>query len=280
MTTGTMLAAQVPMLEARAGQALFGRFLQEAGRGPAAAEPETWRKARQNFAPRTSIDGGVGVLEINGVLAFKPDLGELIFDGFEDSAEVLSAFQRLEADPEARAIVLNVNSPGGFSVGGAEVADAVRGSSKPTVTWVGGMMCSLAYWIGSQAKAVVSARSAMVGSIGAYVSVVDYHRMLANTGIEVRVFRNKEGTFKAAGMPGSAITDEHAAEFTRQAQRSFDVFRSDVLRTRPNVPEDAMQGQVFDGAQAKRSGLVDALGDLGYAKAIARKLARESERSR
>ena len=269
-----MLAAQVPMLEARAGQALFGRIL-----GPAAAEPDTWRRTRGHFAPRTSVDGGVGVLEINGVLAYRPDLGELIFDGFEDSSEVLAAFERLEADPEAKAIVLNVNSPGGFAVGGAEIADAVRGSSKPTVTWVGGMMCSLAYWIGSQSKAVISARSAMVGSIGAYVSVVDYHRMLANAGIEVRVFTNKEGTFKAAGMPGSEITGEHAAEFTRQAQRSFDVFRADVLRARLNVPEEAMQGQVFDGQQAKRNGLVDAVGGLGYAKALARRLARSLERS-
>jgi protease-4 len=275
MTNGTMLAAQVPMLEARAGQALFGRIL-----SPAAAEPETWRKARGNFAPRTSVESGVGVLEVSGVLAYRPDLGELIFDGFEDSSEVLAAFERLEADPEAKAIVLNVNSPGGFAVGGAEIADAVRGASKPTVTWVGGMMCSLAYWIGSQSQAVISARSAMVGSIGAYVSVVDYHRMLANAGIEVRVFTNKEGAFKAAGMPGTEITGDHAAEFTRQAQRSFDLFRADVLRARPNVPEEAMQGQVFDGQQAKRHGLVDALGGLGYAKAVARKMARGFERSR
>lgn len=65
MTNGTMLAAQVPMLEARAGQALFGRILQ-----PAAAEPESWRKTRGNFAPRTSVENGVEVLEINGVLAY------------------------------------------------------------------------------------------------------------------------------------------------------------------------------------------------------------------
>jgi signal peptide peptidase SppA len=257
------------MIEARAGQALFSRLLQ-----PLAAEPDSWRKARQNFAPKTSVEGGVGILEISGVLAYRPDLGDMIFDGFEDSSEVLSAFHRLEADPETKAIVLDVNSPGGFSVGGAEIADAVHGSAKPTVAWVGGMMCSLAYWVGSQAKAVIATRSAMVGSIGAYVSVVDYHRMLANAGIEVKVFRNKEGAFKAAGMPGAAITDEHAAEFTRQAQRTFDVFRADVLRVRNGVPEEAMQGQVFDGQQAKRQGLVDALGDLDYARSVARRLAR------
>ncbi|MCZ7636685.1 MAG: S49 family peptidase [Verrucomicrobia bacterium] len=110
------------------------------------------------------------------------------------------------------------------------------------MAWVGGMMCSLAYWIGSQASAVVSTRSAMVGSIGAYVSVVDYHRMLANAGIEVKVFTNKEGTFKAAGMPGAPITSEHAAEFSREAQRSFEVFRADVLRRREGIPAEAMAG--------------------------------------
>ena len=98
--------------------------------------------------------------------------------------------------------------------------------------------------------------------------------MLANAGVEVKVFRNKEGTFKAAGMPGAPVTDDHAAEFTRQAQRSFDVFRADVLRTREGIPEEAMQGQVFDGQQAKRKGLVDALGDLGYARAVARRLSK------
>jgi len=265
----TMLASQVPMIEARAGQALFGRLIQ-----PQAAEPESWRKARAALAPRATVEGGVGVLEISGVLAYRPDLGDMFFDGFEDSAEVRAAFRRLEADPEAKAIVLNINSPGGFSVGGAELADAVFKSTKPTVAWAGGMMCSLAYWIGSQASAVVSTRSAMVGSIGAYVSVVDFHRMLANAGIEVKVFTNKEGTFKAAGMPGAPVTDDHAAEFTRQAQRSFDVFRSDVLRTRQSVPDEAMQGQVFDGQQAKRAGLVNALGDLDYARAVARRLGR------
>ena len=275
MTNAMMLATQVPLLEARAGEALFARWLQ-----PVSAEPESWRKTRQALAPKVTVEGGVGVLEVHGILAYKPDLGNLLFDGFEDSAEILTAFRRLEADPEAKAIVLNVNSPGGFSVGGAEIADAVFKSAKPTVAWVGGMMCSLAYWIGSQATAVVSGRSAMVGSIGAYVSVVDYHRMLANAGIEVRVFRNAEGTFKAAGMPGAAITDDHAAEFTRQAQRSFDVFRADVLRVRDNVPASVMQGQVFDGAEARRSGLVDALGDLDYARAVARRLAREGQRSR
>jgi protease-4 len=217
---------------------------------------------------------GIGVLEVNGVLAYRPDLGALAWDGVEDSAEVIRAFRALEAHPAVAAIVLNVNSPGGFAVGGAELADAVFRSAKPTVAWAGGLMCSLAYWIGSQADTVLAARSAQVGSIGAYLSVVDVSRMLESAGVQVRVFRNAEGTFKGAGLPGAPISDEHAAEFTRGAQRAFDTFRADVLRARPGVGAEAMRGQVFDGGQARDRGLVDALGDLDYARAVARFLSR------
>ncbi len=100
-----MLATQVPLIEVQAAQALL--VLQ-----PAAGEPESWRKALQALAPRATVENGIGVLEVSGVLAYRPDLGEMFFDGFEASAEVLSAFHRLEADPEAKAIILNVNSPG------------------------------------------------------------------------------------------------------------------------------------------------------------------------
>ncbi len=65
-----MLAAQVPIIEARAGQALFGQLLR-----PAAAEPESWGKVRQNFAPKATVENGVGILEIKGILAYRPDIG-------------------------------------------------------------------------------------------------------------------------------------------------------------------------------------------------------------
>jgi protease-4 len=272
MKLPAMLAAQTMLLEPRAAAA----FLSRLSTAPRAGEPERWRKARELFAPRTEITDGVGVLEIHGMLAYRPELEELAFAGVEDSAEVAGALRALEANPRVTAIVLNVNSPGGFSVGGAEVADAVFAASKPTVAWTGGMMCSLAYWIGSQADAVVAARSAMVGSIGAYVSVVDFHRMLANVGIEVKVFRNAEGTFKAAGLRGAEIPREHGEEFQRSAQRAFEVFRADVLRARPGVGAEAMRGQVFDGQQARERGLVDALGGLDYARSVARMLAGKS----
>ena len=110
--------------------------------------PSPGARSGKRSRPKATVENGIGILEITGILAYRPDIGSLFFDGFEDSAEVLGAFRRLESNPEVDAILLNINSPGGFSVGGPEIADAIRGSSKPTVTWSGGMCCSLAYWIG------------------------------------------------------------------------------------------------------------------------------------
>ncbi|MCA1996438.1 MAG: S49 family peptidase [Armatimonadetes bacterium] len=233
-------------------------------------EPPELARLRARFEPRTSLVEGVGVLEITGVLAYKPDLLALAFEGVEDSAAVLSAFQALHDNPRVGAVVLNINSPGGFSVGGAEIADAVYRASKPVVAWSGGMMCSLAYWIGSQADAVVASRSALIGSIGAYVSMVDYTRLYETVGLRVRVFKNAEAAFKPTGIPGTSLTEAQEGRLSEQAQRTFEQFRGDVRRARRSVHEDAMRGQVFDGHEAKQNRLVDALGDLGYAISLAR----------
>ena len=79
-----MLAAQVPMIEGRSAQVIFQRMLQ-----PLAAEPESWKKARQPFAPKATIEGGVGILEISRVLAYRPDLGSLFFRDITDQDDEL-----------------------------------------------------------------------------------------------------------------------------------------------------------------------------------------------
>lgn len=272
------LAGQTLLIEPQAGAAFLSSLAQQ--QQPTAAEPERWRKVRRVFSPRPEITDGVAVLEVSGVLAYRPDIGAMAFDGVEDSAEVLRAFRDLEDNPKVLSIVLNINSPGGFIVGGAEIADAIHGASKPVVAWTGGMMCSLAYWIGSQADSVIASRSAMVGSIGAYIAVADYSRMLENAGITVHVFRNAEGTFKGAGIPGAPIADDHAAEFQRSAQRAFDMFARDVRRQRGAVADSAMRGQVFDGERALDSALVDGLGSLDEAIQKARELASRGHNAR
>ena len=79
------------------------------------------------------------------------------------------------ADPKVKAILLDVDSPGGVADGVKTLADqilAARGQ-KPIVAFAHGQMCSAAYWLGASADRVMADDTAMVGSIGTVMTHTD-----------------------------------------------------------------------------------------------------------
>lgn len=226
------------------------------------AEPQLYKRVRAAMRPEVSIEDSIAILPVSGVLARKPDVYELFY-GVEDTAVLHEMFNELAASPQIRGILLDIDSPGGFMTGGPDFADAVRATNakaKPVHAWTGGGMASLAYWIGSQAGMITAAMSAHVGSIGAYTTVMDYSKLFENAGVKVEVIKNKEATFKAAGITGTSLTDEQRAHLQERIQSGFDLFKGAVQSARPGVSADTMQGQVLVGKEAKAAGLVDAVG--------------------
>jgi signal peptide peptidase SppA len=232
----------------------------------AMAEHPFLKDMRERAKPAMQmLSDGVAILPIRGVLARNPDPFEQLFGGVEDTSAVLSMVDGAAKNPNVKGMLLDFDSPGGFHTGGPEVADAIRFAGKPTVAFSAGQCCSLAYWMGSQAGQIVASKSAQIGSIGAYTTFLDVSRMLEAMGAKLEVFKNKEGAFKAAGLPGTALTDEQRGFLQNQVQSLFNDFRSQVRSARPHVAEDAMRGQSFTGAEAKRVGLVDRVGDMNFA---------------
>lgn len=232
-----------------------------------AAEHPFFKKVRETMKPQMQLrDDGVAIIPVEGVLARKPDVFEL-FSGVEDSQAVLEMVESAQRNPDVRGVLLNVDSPGGFLTGGPEIADAVKATDKikPVTTWVGGTMASLAYWIGSQASAVVASRSAIVGSIGVFTTHLDYSKFLEAHGVKVEVIKNKEADYKAAGVMGTALTTEQRSHIQDRIQASFREFRRAVTQARADVSDDVMKGQVFTGAEAKQAKLVDRIGDMNFA---------------
>lgn len=236
--------------------------------GPRAAEHPFLRQVREHVRPKIEmLEGGIAVVPIEGVLCRKPSVYELLFDGVEDTDSILGMVNDAASNPQVRGILLDVDSPGGFMTGGPEVGEAVKRAtkSKPVVAWSGGQMCSLAYWIGSQAQAVISSRSADIGSIGVFCAFNDYSALLASMGIKVEVFKNKEAKFKAMGVPGTSLDEEQRAFMQEDVQRAFSEFKSTVRSSRPNVTDEAMMGNTMRGKFAKEAGLVDGIGDKAFA---------------
>jgi signal peptide peptidase SppA len=265
----TRLCSDVPFLSEGA---LLAAMMNGQTPEQQAAEHPGMRMMRDRLKPQAEIKGNVAILPIEGVLARKPDPWEMAFYGVEDSGAVLDMVEAATYNKEVEGILLDIDSPGGFLTGGPEVADAVKAASKikPVVAWSGGSMASLAYWIGAQASELIASRSAVVGSIGVYMALTDYSKLFEAAGVKIEVFKNKEATFKAAGLPGTALSEDQRSHFQERIQASFSEFKRAVKSARPDASDDSMRGQTFTGKEGRAAGLVDRIGDRAFALGVLR----------
>lgn len=243
---------------------------------PLAAEHPYFKGMREKLKPQMTVtDDGIAIIPVEGVLARKPDVFELFY-GVEDTNNVFEMVDRASRDNAIKGTLLDVDSPGGFMTGGPEVGDVVKAMSKrkPVVTWTGGMMASLGYWIGSQASRVIASRSAIVGSIGVFTTHLDWTKAHEAIGVKVEVIKNSEAEFKAAGIMGTALTESQRANIQERMKAAFTEFRRAVTGARADLPDDAMKGQVFSGQEGVKAGLVDVLGTREQALRILRGMVR------
>jgi signal peptide peptidase SppA len=263
------LLTDAPMIADFALSAFLNRIHGE----PMSAEHPALKAMRERLKPQMTISAeGIATIPVEGILARKPDVYEMLY-GVEDTSAILDMVETAQNSPDVRGILVLGDSPGGFVTGGPEVADAIKQTNKqkPVVAWTGGTMASLAYYICSQAGTVVASRSSQVGSIGVMAAYADYTKAREQSGVKLEVIRNKEADFKSPGAYGTALNDDQRAHIQERIQASFKDFKKAVQTARPQVKDDAMRGQVFTGSEAKREGLVDAVGDKSYALALLRR---------
>ena len=238
-----------------------------------AAEHPMLSRLRGELSIKPKVtDDGIAVLAVNGPLAYKPDVFEMLFDGVEDSSQILSLLNAFALDGNIKGVLLDINSPGGSVTGGFEMADALAAVSavKPTVAYTGGMMASLAYLLGSQASEIVASKGASVGSIGVIASWLDFTGYLEKLGIKAEVFTNTGGDLKGIGTPGRPMSDAQREHMQESVDAIFTQFASTVRANRPGVPDSAMRGQVYRGSDAKGVGLIDRIGNQDFAMSVLR----------
>lgn len=238
-----------------------------------AAETQPARVLRNSLAPVVQYVGDIAIAPIKGVLAYNPDAFEMLYHGIEDSRAVTAMLDGLQTNRDVAGVLVDMDTPGGMMLGGPEIGDAVANlvrSGKPVVTHIGGLGASLGYLIASQSSEIVANRSAMVGSIGVIQSTTDWTKYLADRGIKIEVFTNKEAKFKAAGAVGTSLTDDHRTQIQSQVDYAFALFKGAVTSARPQVKAEAMQGQAFRGEEAKSRGLIDRIGGINLAMSVLR----------
>ena len=215
--------------------------------------------------PLLSVEDGIATISIEGPILRKPGLFARVIMGATDSEEIGAAIREANDRTDIKAVMLNIDSPGGTVAGTPELANAVASLNehKPVYAFSSGLMASAAYWIASQARAIYATPSAQVGSIGVVQAVVDDSAALDKEGIKVEVF--SVGKYKAMGAPGNPLTNDQRELIQSNLAEIAGEFHAAVLAKGRAIPPDAMEGQTFSGRQAQRYNLAGMVPDRAEA---------------
>ena len=229
------------------------------------AAPFTAQPQAEPPHPLLSIEDGIGVVSIEGPILRKPDVFARVFMGATSSEDIGDALREAGERPDIKAVFLDIDSPGGTVAGTPELAAAVASlnARKPVYAFSSGLMCSAAYWVASQARAIYATPSAQVGSIGVVQAVVDHSAAIEKAGIKVEVF--SVGRYKAMGAPGTPLTDEQRELISSNLAEIAGEFHAAVLARGRAIPAEAMEGQTFSGRQAQRQNLAGMVADRAEA---------------
>jgi protease-4 len=152
--------------------------------------------------------------------------------------------------------------------------------SKPIVASMGDVAASGGYYIAMPADVIVSQPGTLTASIGVVTGKFAVGGTLDKLGVNMEA--TSRGRFAEIYSPVRPFTPEERAKVEDGMQATYDMFVEKVAQSRRTTPEkiDAIaQGRVWTGRQAKQLGLVDELGGLQRAIAIAKDRAKIDPKS-
>lgn len=194
--------------------------------------------------------------------------------GGDTTAELL---REARFDNNVKAVILRVDSPGGSAFASELIrneVDALQKAGKPVVVSMSSVAASGGYWISSSADKIIANPTTITGSIGIFAVMTTFEKGLNKLGI----YNDGVGTTPFAGVGVTRALPQGVGEiFQLGVDHGYQRFIGLVSKYRhmslAQVDKIA-QGRVWTGADAKRLGLVDELGDFDTAISAAVDLAK------
>lgn len=209
------------------------------------------------------VRDGVAILPVTGPLFRYANLFTAISGA--TSIEMLARdFSAALGNPAVKAIVLDVNSPGGEADGVNEFARMIydaRGR-KPILAYVGGTGASGAYWVASAADEVVAEESALLGSIGVVATIRDTRERDAKAGVTTYEIVSSQSPYKRPDV----ATDAGRAQIQQVIDALAEIFVGAVARHRNVSTETVLEkfgrGGILPAKHAVAVGMADRIGTL------------------
>ncbi|HEY7172836.1 MAG TPA: signal peptide peptidase SppA [Vicinamibacterales bacterium] len=227
-----------------------------------------------NRGPRIAVIYAAGAIA-GGKGGFDPLNGTAI-----GSETLIDYVRQARKDSSLRAIVLRIDSPGGS----ATASDAIwrelmlarnEKADRPIVASMSDLAASGGYYIAMPAQVIVAQPSTLTGSIGIFggkfVTGGAYEKLGAH------IESTSIGRHAEMDSPSRPYNADELKKVQEQLQSFYDDFVEKVAQSRRSTPEkidQIAQGRVWTGRQAKEIGLVDELGGLATAIAVAKERAK------
>lgn len=222
-------------------------------------------------------DEKILVLSIQGMISDQPK-EKLLRTQPSMVQEVMAQLKRAEKDPQIKALLMKVNSPGGTVTASDILYHEIRAfKERSGVTMVVAMMnvtASGGYYISLPADWIIAHPTTITGSIGVIFTRPGVSGFMEKLGLSVYV--SKSGDLKDMGSPFRAPTDTDEAIFQAMTDQIADRFIGLVKKHR-TIPDDQQQriasARIFLADEARKAGLVDQVGYLSDAIEKAKTLA-------
>jgi protease IV len=221
----------------------------------------------------------IAVIYVSGAIAGGRNGYDPLNGAIAGSDTLIEYIREARRDASVRAIVLRIDSPGGSSI----ASDAIwrelmitrrERADRPLIASMSDLAASGGYYVAMPAEVIVAQPSTLTGSIGIFggkiVTGGTYEKLGAT------IDSSSIGRHAEINSPARPYNADELKKLEEQLQAFYDQFVEKVAEARHTTPEkiDAIaQGRVWTGRQAKQNGLVDQLGGLEHAIAVAKQKA-------
>jgi len=210
------------------------------------------------------VVGSTAVIPVHGIISQRVDMFTHVSADGSSTQRISQDFDAAMADKDVKAIVLDIDSPGGSSFGVQELSDKIYNArgKKPIISVVNSEMASAAYWIGSAADKIVATPSSWAGSVGVYMLHSDYSRSEANDGV-VNTFI-KAGKYKTEGNPLEPLSSDARDDLQQKVNLIYADFLASLTRNRGKIAarNNFGDGRMFLAKEALEARLIDEIGTL------------------
>jgi protease-4 len=181
-----------------------------------------------------------------------------------DDRKMQELLDKVAKSDQVKAVILDINSPGGTTTGGEAMYDAIRrlAEKKPVVAVCGTLATSAAYIIALATDRIFVYGNTITGSVGVIFQWAEVTDLLHTLGIKVEEV--KSGPLKAVPSPFEPI-DEKGRALTEEMVQESKAWFVDLVAKRRSITPDSIpgltDGRIYSGRQAVELKLVDEIGD-------------------